>query len=79
MAAKMAETGNEPPKTKTERITQFSTAVDDEALEFIRAIEKFKFDKGRAFPSWTEVLSIVKDLGYRKVAPPSGAQDHPIS
>ena len=32
--------------------------------EFVRAIEQYKKDKGKLFLSWTEVLEIVKDLGY---------------
>lgn len=53
-------------KKKPERRSRFSTPVDDEALEFIQAIETYKHEKGRPFPSWTEVLQILKSLGYRK-------------
>jgi hypothetical protein len=38
-----------------------------EALEFIQAIDRFKRKTQRAFPSWSEVLKILKTLGYRKV------------
>lgn len=55
---------------RPERKSRFSTAVDQEALEFIKAIEEYKAEKGRPFPSWTEVLEIVKKMGYRKVEPP---------
>ena len=34
----------------------------------IKAIEDYKAAKERPFPSWTEVLQIVKAIGYRKVA-----------
>ncbi len=37
-------------------------------MDFIKAIEDYKTAKGRAFPSWTEVLLIAKSLGYRRVA-----------
>lgn len=50
------------------RVSRFSTPVENEELEFIQAIEKFKRDNGQPFPSWSEVLGIVKKLGYRKVA-----------
>lgn len=60
----------EKKKPPTERRSRFTTPVDQEALEFIQAIETFKLEKGRAFPSWTEVLQIIRDLGYRKVAEP---------
>jgi hypothetical protein len=59
--------------TRTERVSQFTTPVDDETFEFIQAIERFKADRGRAFPTWTDVLSVIKSLGYAKqTAPPSG-------
>ncbi len=53
---------------KPERKSRFSTAVDEEALEFIKAIEDYKAIKERPFPSWTEVLQVIRAVGYRKVA-----------
>ena len=38
-----------------------------DALEFIQAIDRFKRKTQRAFPSWNEVLKILRTLGYRKV------------
>lgn len=38
-----------------------------EILEFIQAVDRFKRRTQKAFPSWSEVLKILKDLGYRKV------------
>jgi hypothetical protein len=37
-----------------------------EQLEFLRAIESYKRDHGRPFPTWTEVLEVILDLGYRR-------------
>ena len=37
-----------------------------ENLEFIQAIDRFKRRSGKSFPTWTEVLQILRDLGYRK-------------
>ena len=34
--------------------------------EFLRAIEEYKRCSGRQFPSWSEVLRVVHDLGYAK-------------
>ena len=53
-------------KHKPERVSHFTTPVDDESLEFIQAIEVFKKTKRRPFPTWVEVLQVLKDLGYRK-------------
>ena len=45
--------------------------MTDEQFEFIMAINEYKKVNTRPFPTWTEVLDIVKALGYRKVADPS--------
>lgn len=37
-----------------------------EELEFIQAIGAHKERTGRAFPTWSEVLSILRSLGYEK-------------
>lgn len=40
--------------------------VDADVLEFIAAIDRFKKEHGRPFPSWSEVLLVVRELGYRR-------------
>ena len=40
--------------------------VDADALEFIAAIDRFKKEHGRPFPSWSEILLVVRQLGYRR-------------
>ena len=62
------KTASKSGTRKPERKSKFSTAVGEEALDFIKAIEDYKAAKERPFPSWTEVLQIVKSIGYRKVA-----------
>jgi len=42
-------------------------SLSTEQLEFIKAIERYKNDKRKLFLSWSEVLTILKDLGYEKV------------
>ena len=32
------------------------------------AIETYKRSSGRMFPTWSEVLEVIRDLGYDKVA-----------
>ena len=34
--------------------------------EFIQAIQEYKCLSGRMFPTWSEVLEVLKDLGYQK-------------
>jgi hypothetical protein len=49
--------------------------MSDEQFEFLMAIDEYKKKNGRHFPTWTEVLEVVKALGYRKVAEPKGLED----
>ena len=44
--------------------------MSDEQFEFLMAIDEYKKANSRPFPTWTEVLEIIKALGYRKVADP---------
>ena len=42
-------------------------------MEFMRAMQEYKRRSGRMFPTWGEVLEVIKDLGYRKqTRSPSG-------
>lgn len=43
---------------------------EDEIL-FMRAMDQYKRDNRRPFPTWSEVLEVVISLGYRKVAEPT--------
>jgi hypothetical protein len=35
-------------------------------VEFMRAVEEYKRSSGRLFPTWSEVLEVVRGLGYRR-------------
>lgn len=43
--------------------------MNEEQLEFIKAVDEYKRVNRRPFPTWTEVLDLMLYLGYRKVAP----------
>lgn len=45
-------------------INQYDLEAD--TLEFINAINAFKAQMGRPFPTWSEVLGILRSLGYEK-------------
>jgi hypothetical protein len=34
-------------------------------------MDDYKRRSGRQFPTWSEVLEVLRDLGYRKVAEPT--------
>jgi hypothetical protein len=40
-------------------------------IEFMKAMDQYKRDNRRPFPTWSEVLEVLRALGYRKVAEPS--------
>ena len=39
-------------------------------IEFMTAMDDYKRRSGRQFPTWSEVLEVMRSLGYRKVAAP---------
>lgn len=40
-------------------------------IEFMKAMDDYKRRSGRQFPTWSEVLEVLRDIGYRKVAEPT--------
>ncbi|MFN0059230.1 MAG: hypothetical protein ACKVX7_12290 [Planctomycetota bacterium] len=40
--------------------------LTSDELEFVKAVENYKQSHDKHFLSWTEVLGIVRELGYRK-------------
>ena len=42
--------------------------LNDEQFTFVMAMDEYKRANKRPFPTWTEVLEVIKYLGYRKVA-----------
>lgn len=44
--------------------------MNEEQFEFLMAMDQYKRVNQRPFPTWTEVLEVIKAIGYRKVAEP---------
>lgn len=53
--------------------------LDDEQFTFVMAMDEYKRANNRPFPTWTEVLEVIKYLGYRKVAPKGEHVDRPAT
>jgi hypothetical protein len=51
--------------------------MTDEQFDFLMAIDQYKRANQRPFPTWTEVLEVVKAIGYRKVADPQPLESFP--
>ena len=50
--------------------------MSDEQFEFLMAIDEYKRANSRPFPTWTEVLEVIRALGYRRVAEPQALVPH---
>jgi hypothetical protein len=64
-------TGFERRRGAGRRLTDFTKAAEEgehtrEQHLFVQAIEAFKRANGKTFPTWTDVLEVVRLLGYRK-------------
>jgi hypothetical protein len=44
---------------------------NDEETVFMKAMDRYKRENRRPFPTWSEVLEVLRALGYRKVAEPT--------
>jgi hypothetical protein len=56
------------------RRTDFMKAAEEgemtrEQFMFVMAIDAFKRVNGKSFPTWTDVLEVIRKLGYRKTMP----------
>lgn len=59
-AGKPAKTGQKPAAAPK------PNEMEPDVLEFIQAIDDYKRQAARPFPSWSEILEIVKRLGYER-------------
>jgi hypothetical protein len=44
---------------------------NEDEISFMKAMDQYKRDNRRPFPTWSEVLEVLHALGYRKVAAPA--------
>ena len=49
--------------------------LEFERLEFLKAMDKYKRKSGKTFPSWTEVLDVLRDIGWLSPARLSDLMD----
>ena len=41
---------------------------NNDEIEFMKAMDQYKRDNRRPFPTWSEVLEVLRAMGYRKTA-----------
>src|SRR5438477_11373260 len=66
------DTGLERRRGPGRRLSDTRKAAEEgemtaEQFEFVMAIETYKKVNKRMYPTWTEVLEVMNQLGYRKV------------
>lgn len=56
------------PKIDARRHTLYQDHYDytPDEIEFMMAMDKYKREKRRPFPQWSEVMGVFLSLGYRK-------------
>lgn len=57
--------------------TTFEKQYTDDELEFMNAMQRFKVQSGKAFPSHADVLRVAASLGYRRVVEDDPSDDDP--
>ncbi len=50
----------------------------DEEIVFMKAMDQYKRANRRPFPTWSEVLEVLRSLGYRKTAEPTALPGLPV-
>ena len=73
-AEQAARTGLERRRGPGRRRSDYTRSAEEgemtpEQYLFVRAIDAFKRVNNRSFPTWTEVLEVMRRLGYRKTMP----------
>lgn len=70
-------TGGERRKVERRRQIDPTTCERDysqDEIEFMSAMDDYKRRSGRQFPTWSEVLEVLRSMGYRKVAEPTSIE-----
>jgi hypothetical protein len=70
-AAIPGEERRKSPRRKVERRRMIDPTTcerdySDDEIEFMKAMDDYKRKSGRMFPTWSEVLEVVRDLGYSR-------------
>jgi hypothetical protein len=74
VAVERRKVGSERRKVERRRQVDPTTCerdYTDDEIAFMKAMDQYKRDNRRPFPTWSEVLEVLRALGYRKVAEPT--------
>jgi len=73
----VAEERRQAPRRKTPRRRQIDPTTcerdySDQEIEFMQAMDAYKRSSGRMFPTCSEILEVLRDLGYQQVGKAEG-------
>lgn len=64
-----AERRAKAPRRRQIDPTTCEREYSDDEIEFMRAMDSYKRSSGRMFPTCSEILEVIRGLGYVKTAP----------
>jgi len=73
-----AERRKKTPRRRQIDPTTCERDYTDDEIEFMRAMDLYKRTSGRMFPTCSEILEVVRDLGYVKQTPIDDAATVPV-
>ncbi len=73
--APVADDLRQRPRRKTPRRRQIDPTTcerdySDQEIEFMQAMDAYKRSSGRMFPTCSEILEVLRDLGYQQLRTP---------
>jgi hypothetical protein len=80
----VAEERRQAPRRKVQRRRQIDPTTcerdySDQEIEFMQAMDAYKRSSGRMFPTCSEILEVIRDLGYQQVGTTDETPDAAIA
>ena len=69
----------EPERRRQVDPTTCEKDYSDEEIVFMKAMDQYKRANRRPFPTWSEVLEVIRSLGYRKTEAATALPGIPIA
>ena len=75
---KAGERRNQGERRRQVDPTTCERDYNEDEITFMKAMDQYKRDNRRPFPTWSEVLEVLHALGYRKTEAPTAMPGLPI-
>ena len=73
------QAGNQSGRRRFVDPTTCERDYSEAEKEFMLAMDEYKRQSGRTFPTWSEVLEVLRGLGYEKAAEDRSVDDAPTA